>query len=304
MYNLKSVELFPRLMTDPLSFIHACEECYNRRMEELLPKITPEKRFIALAGPSCSGKTTTAHRLIDFFEQHNRRVLVLSVDDFFKNMDEAPRDEYGKPDLDHIDHVDIHLLRQVLSAVEQRKTAFIPTFNFKRRCREDVLKPIDTAQYDLYIIEGLHALHHTLYSLLNEEHMFGLYVTVAEPYYLDGNPFLNIRKIRFLRRMVRDYFQRNASLPYTNSLWGNVIKGEKRFVYPSMMQANWLLSSSYLSEPMFMRHDAIPLLKKVPPEEEMFPLAQALMEKLNRVPSLDPSLLPADSLLREFIGHL
>ncbi len=294
---------FYAIQNDPHTLIQKAEKRYQNRIDELIANIPPSTRFLALAGPSCCGKTTTAHRLINAFESVGRKVYVLSIDDFFQGVENAPLDDEGKPDLDHIDLIDRPELKKVIDGFCRKEVVHIPTFNFIKRAREEKRQVIDTKEYDLCIVEGLHALHPHFNGLIPQESLFSLYVTVADAYYLGDKPFLSIRETRLLRRMIRDYYCRGASLPYTYQLWRNVIKGEKRFIYPSIIQADWLISSCFITEPHLLAHDALPLLSKVEKEEALYPLAQVLSQKLQSIPPLSPALLPKDSLLREFVGH-
>ena len=288
---------------DPISLVMSAEKSYEDQINTLIAHIPSSVRFLALAGPSCSGKTTTAHRLINAFERVGRKVFVLSLDDFFKGIENAPLDDEGNPDLDHIDLIDHDLLQKVLKGFCTNDFVEIPTFNFVLRARDEKWRRINSADYDLCIVEGLHALHPRFNNLIPQDYLFSLYVSVTEDYRIGDEPFLSMLEIRLLRRMVRDYYCRGATIPYTYHLWRNVLRGENRFIYPSINRADWKLSSNFITEPHFMAHDALPLLSVIDKGEKVFPTAKLLCEKLERIPPLSPDLLPGDSLLREFFGH-
>lgn len=295
---------FSEITSDPAAFVKRAEASYRERIVSLISSIPATTRFIALAGPSCSGKTTTAHRLTNAFETMGMRVFALSLDDFFHGVENAPLDEEGKPDLDHIDLIDRPLLQQVIEGFDKNETVEIPTFSFVKRRRDDVWRTVDSSEYDVCIIEGLHALHPHFNALIPKDHLFSVFAAVTDPYLVDDVPYFEILEIRLLRRMVRDYYNRAASVEYTHQLWKNVLRGENRFIYPYVNRADAVISSNMATEPFLMRHDATPLLNAITPDMQVYPIACTLKDKLNRLPALSPTLLPADSLMREFVGHI
>lgn len=282
-------------------WINACETAQDEALESIAARILQSGvSLVALAGPSCSGKTTTAHHLIDLLAQSGKSVRVISTDDFFLDVDSYPETADGVPDFDHFDRLDSVLLADILRDVCAKKPVLLPSFDFVsgRRKKERIAYCPD--RDSIIILEGIHALNDRLYS--DKLSYFRLGLNVTESFSLDGRTLFSPRELRLIRRAVRDEKFRNYKAEQTLNIWKNVLRGETNFVLPYLDTTDAFLSTGLAYEPCVWRDDALRSFAPIPDESPFFGLAQDLIERLALVPSLATALVPKQSILREFIG--
>lgn len=280
------------------------EEAAYRESIARAVKITLEKdaRFVFLAGPSCSGKTTTGKALDEALEAAGKRVVSFSTDDFFFNEERAPLNQDGTPNYDAFEHTDSETILSVLGALSRGEDAQIPIFDFNTGHRSDEVLPISPKDYDVFILEGIHALNdRILEGMPKEEKWVCFYLDVTQGVAMEGQEPLLPTEIRFCRRLIRDYKHRNAGAERTFSLWKNVIHSEKEILHPFRKNADFTINTNFSYEPAVEKKEVTELLAHVLPKSPYYEKAQAIQKKLLSFPSWEEGLIPENSVLQEFI---
>ena len=261
-------------------------------------------RAVMLAGPSSSGKTTSANRLATQLRVHGKRPILMSLDDYYLDRDKIAPGPDGKVDLEHINTIDTALFGQHLAALFRGEEVQIPYFNFKTGKREWRGHTLKMHRDTVFIIEGLHALNPLLLPKdLDSNYIFRLYVSPLLPLNLDDHNRIPTSYLRLLRRIVRDYESRGTSVEGTIGMWGSVRAGEERWIFPYQENADVIFNSSTLYELAVLKKHIFPLLTAVPPEEVCYDEVRAIVKVLNFVQEADvDDEIPPTSLVREFIG--
>ena len=261
-------------------------------------------KAVMLAGPSSSGKTTSANRLATQLRVHGKKPILMSLDDYYIDRDQIAPGPDGKVDLEHINTIDTQLFGQHLLMLLDGKRVQIPTFNFKRGRREWRDHYIELHDDSVIIVEGLHALNPVMLpEKLDKDRVFRLYVSPLLPLNLDDHNRIPSSYLRLLRRIVRDYESRGTSVERTIAMWDSVRRGEKRWIFPYQENADVIFNSSTLYELAVLKTHIFPLRTQVPPEDESYDEGRAIVKILNFVLEADvDDEIPPTSLVREFIG--
>ena len=228
----------------------------------------------------------------------------MSLDDYYLDRDTIPVGEDGTLDLEHINTIDTVLFGKQLSALVSGETVELPSFNFKTGKREWRGHKLQMSENAVIIVEGLHALNPVLLpEELDRNLLFKLYVSPLLPLNLDNHNRIPSSYLRLLRRTVRDYESRGASVQHTLSMWASVRRGEKRWIFPFQENADVILNSSTLYELAVLKKHIFPLLTAVQPEDACYDEVRAMVKILNFVESADvDDEIPPTSIVREFIG--
>lgn len=262
-------------------------------------------KAVMLAGPSSSGKTTSANRLATQLRVHGKKPILLSLDDYYLDRELIPVGEDGKVDLEHINTIDTSLFAEHLSKLLSGEKIEIPTFNFKTSKREWRGHRLKLCDDSVIIIEGLHALNPILIpDELDKNAIFKLYISPLIPLNLDDHNRIATSYLRLLRRTVRDHETRGASVQKTLSMWESVRRGEERWIFPFQENADFIFNSSTLYELVVLKKYIYPLLLEITPEDECFEQVRSMVKILNSIQVADDvdDEIPPTSLVREFIG--
>lgn len=261
-------------------------------------------RAVMLAGPSSSGKTTSANRLATQLRTQGKKPILMSLDDYYVDRDTIIPDGDGKVDLEHINTIDTALFRKHLKDLLQGKEVTLPSFNFITGKREWHGHKLQLAGNTVIIVEGLHALNPVLLPEdLDTSSVFRLYVSALLPLNLDDHNRIPSSYLRLLRRIVRDYETRGATVAHTLSMWDSVRRGERRWIFPYQENADVIFNSSTLYELAILKKHIYPLLTAIQPEEDCYEAVRAIVKVLNYVQEADvDDEIPPTSLVREFIG--
>ena len=261
-------------------------------------------KAVMLAGPSSSGKTTSANRLATQLRVHGKKPILMGLDDYYIDREKIAPGPDGKLDLEHINTIDTELFSQNLNALLRGEEVELPSFNFKTGKREWHGHKLRLTEETVIIVEGLHALNPVLLpSDFDKNLVFRLFVCPLLPLNLDDHNRVPSSLLRLLRRIVRDYETRGASVERTLSMWDYVRRGEKRWIFPFQENADVIYNSSTLYELAVLKKHIFPLLTAVPPEEECYEQVRAIVKILNYVREADvDDEIPPTSLVREFIG--
>ena len=280
------------------------EQRINRQLCELGYLIEDDReniRLICIAGPSSSGKTTFANRLRIELLSRGIDTIRISLDDYYLTRDQAPKDENGDPDLESIDALDIELFNRNMADLIAGEEVELPKFDFKlgKRVKGRTLK---IPQNQPIIIEGIHALNDRMTESIPQHQKFKIFIAPQAQINIDNHNPLSLTDLRLLRRIVRDYQFRGASAIETISMWGNVRKGEFKWIYKTQEGADFVFNSYSPAELSIMKKYAMPLLSAIDTENQYFPVAERLIRMLKFFDDLPDEWVPCNSILREFIG--
>lgn len=285
--------------------IRVNEALHEKRYAQVADEICRRgARAVMLAGPSSSGKTTSANRLATQLRVHGKKPILMSLDDYYVDRDKIAPGPDGKLDLEHIDTIDTELFRVHLKALLSGAEIELPAFNFvtgKREWRGHVMK---LHPETVIIIEGLHALNPVLLpDDLDRKLVYKFYVSALLPLSLDDHNRIPSSLLRLMRRTVRDLETRGSSVERTMSMWDSVRRGEHRWIFPFQETADTIFDSATVYELAVLKKHIYPLLKEIEPEEPCYEQVRSLVKILNYVLEADvDDEIPPTSLVREFIG--
>ena len=280
------------------------EALHERRYSELADKIIASgAKAVMLAGPSSSGKTTSDHRLATQLRLHGQEPVMLSLDDYYIDRDKILPDENGEVDLENINTLDIPRFKADLAALVRGEKVEVPEFDFKTGRRSSESRTLKLTEDQPVIIEGIHGLNPQLIEGVDESKIFRVYVSALTTLNLDDHNRIRTTDIRILRRLVRDYKTRNASMEETLGMWASVRRGEERWIFPYQENADVLLNTALLYEVSVLKKYVYPLLNEVKPQSKYYAMAKDIVKFLNYILDADiEDEIPPTSVIREFIG--
>lgn len=283
------------------SFINHCEIQYGSRVIAAAAesKLSGSK-IIMMTGPSASGKTTTAHKLAAALQDTGVHAVVVSLDDFYRNVEDYPRLANGNKDYENVEALDVGEIHRCLLELIEKGEARFPKFDFKAETRTDRARLIEL-QGGVIIVEGIHALNPLLTDVLPEGSAYKIYAGLREEYSHDGQRFLPTRDIRLARRMVRDNLFRGHGLEKTIGMWDAVCEGEDLYIKAYKPYADLLLDTSFSYE-ICVLAPFVTRLKGELGDTEVGKKLDDLADRFALCKPIEESLIPKDSMLREFIG--
>lgn len=284
-------------LEDPTKLIEDSEELYRKQINDIANDIVSNGnyKFILLAGPSSSGKTTTSNLICKELSERGFESLVVSLDDFYLDLETRPKLPNGEYDLENVTALDLNYINKFVDDLFEKGEALMPEYNFKTGRREKEYKQIKINANTIVIMEGIHALNPIMFKKHNEA-MYRIYICVNTNFEYANEIIMPAQKVRLMRRLIRDYLNRGASLERTFAMWENVLAGEDLYIKPYKNTADYLINSTHAYEPLMYADKLLPLLKKEDNEQ-----AKPLVKMLEKCEKLSPSLLPKDSLLHEFL---
>ena len=281
------------------------EALHEKRFSQVADMICRQgSKAVMLAGPSSSGKTTSANRLATQLRVHGKKPILMGLDDYYIDRDKIAPGPDGKVDLEHINTIDCELFAKHLAELLEGKEVELPIFNFRTGKREWNGKKLSLDENSIIIVEGLHGLNPTLLPKgIPSNLIFRMYVSPLLPLNLDDHNRIACSYLRLLRRIVRDFETRNSPVSKTLSMWDSVRSGESRWIFPYQENADVIFNSSTLYELAVLKKHVFPLLKAVGPEDEYYDDANSIVKILNFIHTADvDDEIPPTSLVREFIG--
>ena len=270
--------------------------------EQISKKYEEGVRVILISGPSSSGKTTFRKRLEIQLLVNMLKPVGISLDDYFVNREDTPKDEFGEYDYESLYSLDLPLFEEDMLALMKGVEVEMPTYNFatgKREYRDNRLK-IDSN--NILIVEGIHALNPELTANIPEEKKFMVYVSALTSISLDNHNWIPASDNRLLRRITRDYTYRNYSAVDTISRWDSVRRGEDKWIFPYQENADVMFNSAMIYELGSLRKHVEPILQQVPRTAPEYAEAYRLLKFLSYFNYITDKELPPTSLLREFVG--
>ena len=285
--------------------IRVNEALHEKRFSQVADLVCQRgAKAVMLAGPSSSGKTTSANRLATQLRVHGKKPILMSLDDYYIDRDKIAPGPDGKLDLEHINTIDTALFRQDMAALLAGQEVALPSFNFLTGRREWRGGKLRLHPDSVIIVEGLHGLNPAMLpENVDRNLIFRLYVSPLLPLNLDDHNRIPSSYLRLLRRIVRDYETRGASVQHTISMWDSVRRGESRWIFPYQENADVIFNSSTLYELAVLKKHIYPLLTAVEPEDSCYDEVRNIVKVLNFVQEADvDDEIPPTSLVREFIG--
>lgn len=260
------------------------------------------KKFIMIAGPSSSGKTTFSHRLSIHLSARGVKPHPFPLDDYYLDRDQTPRDENGNYDFECLEALDVELFNRDMSALLAGERVELPTFNFKTGKREYRGKYMQLGPEDVLVIEGIHGLNDKLSYSLPGESKFKIYISALTQLAIDEHNALPTTDGRLIRRIVRDARTRNTSAQETIAMWDSVRRGEEQYIFPFQEGADYIFNSALLYELAVLKLYAEPLLFRIPKDAPEYVEAKRLLKFLDYFLAIPSENIHHNSLVREFIG--
>ncbi|MBQ6205951.1 MAG: nucleoside kinase [Oscillospiraceae bacterium] len=295
-------DLIARGESEGLILTH--EALMEKRIGDIAQDIAgrPDVRFVMIAGPSSSGKTTFSHRLCTQLRACGMRPHPIATDNYFVNRDETPRDADGNFDFEGLGAMDVEQLNKDMSRLLAGETVEIPTYNFKKGCREYNGDYLTLGPQDILVIEGIHCLNDALSYSLPHESKFKIYISCLTVLNVDDHNRIPTTDARLLRRIERDARTRGHNAQATIRMWPSVRRGEENNIFPYQDSADVVFNSALIFETAVLQAYLEPLLFAIPRDSEEYVEAKRLLKFLNYFLPLPDDMAPNTSIIREFIG--
>lgn len=287
-------------------FIQLNEMRQNDNLRKIGDYINENKdkfKLILIGGPSSSGKTTTSKKMALELKARGINPFILSVDDYFLERKDTPKDEKGNYEYDIIEAIDIDLFNNHLTKLLNGESVQIPSYNFVTGEKEYKNPSVSLKNRDIIIIEGLHTLNEKLTNSVKRENKLKIYISPFTPLGLDRHNHISTVDMRLIRRMVRDNSKRGYNAESTLKNWRIVRKAEEKYVFPYQTEADVVFNTALIYEIGILKTYAIPLLYSVKQDSEYYEEALRLINFLKGFFNIPVDILPNTSLLREFVGN-
>ena len=286
------------------SLILVQEALQEQKIVEIVDEIKkrPHTKFVMIAGPSSSGKTTFSHRLSIQLMANGYKPHPIAVDNYFVEREQTPLDENGDYNYEDLHAVDIELFNKHMSQLLNGEKVEMPEFNFKFGRKEYNGNFLQLGEEDVLVIEGIHCLNDELSYSLPIDSKFKIYISALTQLNVDEHNRVSTTDGRLLRRLARDYRTRGASAKKTLSMWESVRRGEEKNIFPFQEQADVMFNSAMPYEPCVLKPFVEPILFQVTEADPEYQEANRLLKFLNYFLSCGYENVPIDSILREFVG--
>ncbi|MGN1351291.1 MAG: nucleoside kinase [Clostridia bacterium] len=280
------------------------EALHEKKIASIADIIAKNKniKLIAIAGPSSSGKTTFAKRLSIQLRINGIKPITISVDDYFIERKDTPKDKYGNYDYESIDAIDKTLLNNNLMKLFKGEEIDAPTFDFYKGTKFYDGKKMKLAEDEVLIMEGIHCLNDELTYLVPKENKFKIYVSALTVLNIDYYNRISTTDTRLIRRIARDYKYRGYTAEHVLKMWPAVNKGETNNIFRFQEEADVMFNSSLIYELCVLKNQVVPLLKAINPTSEYYSEAKRLYSMLSYFEPIATEDVPSNSILREFIG--
>lgn len=285
-------------------FIDVSEIKFNDEIRGIVKEVVENGKikFIMIAGPSSSGKTTTTKRLKTYFDCCGYDTIIISTDDYFVDREKNPKDEFGNYDYECLHAVDIDRLNKDIKDLMDGKEITLPFYDFISGVSRISSRKIKLTDKSIVLIEGLHALNDDLVPIIDNSIKYKIYISPFIGVNIDRHNYISTTDLRLIRRMVRDYKTRGKSAENTIGYWQNVRGGEVKYIFPFIHQANIVLNTALNFEIGVLEVYAMPLLLSVGIDSPYYEEARRLIKFLREFCPIPSEYVSKDSILREFIG--
>ena len=289
---------------DIKEFIKSNELKFGTKIYEVVKQIQSNKeiKFVMIAGPSSSGKTTTCSRMASYLLAAGYDPIKISVDDYFVERENTPKDEFGKYDYECLLAIDIDLFNSDLTKLLNKETITLPSYNFITGKREQTEKRIKLNDNSIILIEGLHALNDDLTPSIDNKYKYKVYLSPFIPLNVDKYNYISTLDLRLLRRIIRDNRTRGYDVSHTIDVWQSVRRGEEKYIFPFIHQADIIINTALAYEVGVLKVFVEPLLYSVKIDSIYYAEARRLLDFLKQFFPIPGEYVNDDSILREFIG--
>ena len=279
------------------------EALQESRISEIAKEIVKEKKkFVMIAGPSSSGKTSFSHRLSIQLAAHGMKPHPIGLDNYFVPREQTPVDSEGKKDFECLEAIDIDVFNENMTALLNGKTVDMPRYNFITGEREYKGNFLSMGKDDVLVIEGIHGLNDRLSYTLSKDDKYRIYISALTTLNVDDHNRIPTTDGRLIRRMVRDFRTRGASAQRTLAMWGSVRRGEEKNIFPFQESADAMFNSALIYELAALKQFAEPLLFTIKKDDPEYQEALRLLKFLQYFLGISTEDLPKNSICREFVG--
>lgn len=280
------------------------EALQERKIGEIAKEISDRDgvKFVMIAGPSSSGKTTFSHRLSIQLRTYGLNPHPIALDNYYVNHDKTPLDEDGNPDYECIEALDVEQFNSDMCKLLKGEKVEMPRYNFKTGKREYKGDYLQLGNDDILVIEGIHGLNEKMSYTLPAESKYKIYISALTALNVDEHNRIPTTDGRLLRRMVRDFRTRGASAQRTIAMWPSVRRGEEKYIFPFQEEADAMFNSALIYELAVLKQYAEPLLYGIEKGEPEYYEARRLLKFLEYFLNIGSENLPGNSLGREFVG--
>ena len=287
-----------------IDLIMISEALHEKKIAQISDMINEKKEIKAIfvAGPSSSGKTTFANRLAIQLKVNGLNPIPISLDNYFVNREDTPRDENGEYDFESIKSIDVKFFKDQMKELFEGKEVEIPIFNFLTGYREKSGIKVKMPKNGILIIEGIHGLNPILTSSLDENNIFKIYISALTQLNLDNHNRISTADVRRVRRIVRDSLSRGKNAEETLLMWPSIKKGEEKNIFVYQEEADVMFNSTLVYELCVLKKKALEELDKVGADSSVYDEVKRLKAFLGFFDEIDKGLVPENSILREFIG--
>jgi len=283
--------------------IRVAEALHEKKVALIADEVMDtHKRIVLIAGPTSSGKTSFAHRLGVQLRVNGAMPHIMSLDNYYVNRDECPRDEFGNFDFETIRAIDVAQITQDLQALLSGEEVHIPTFNFLTGRREYKGNIMKLQPRDVLVMEGIHGLNDLTSEGISTSDKYKIFISALTQVNVDDHNRIPTTDTRLLRRIVRDFRTRGSTAANTISMWPSVLRGEAKYIFPWQEQADTFYNSALVYEMSVLKQYAEPLLFGISQTEPEYTEARRLIKFLSSFLSIPSESIPPNSILREFIG--
>lgn len=289
---------------DIVTLVRVAEALHEKKIANIADKIKKNNniKLILIAGPSSSGKTTFCKRLGIQMRVNGLIPVPISLDDYFIDREQTPKDEFGEYDFESINALDLKLFNEHLQMLLNGEEVKLPTFNFITGKREWLGNKVKLPDEGVIVIEGIHGLNEVLTASIPYNHKFKIYISPLTQINMDDHNRIATTDVRMIRRIVRDYLSRGYDVEYTLKMWTSIRRGEDKNIFPYQEGADVMFNSALIYELAVLKKYALVELYKVQPQSTVYNEARRLIEFLHFFKEVDKDVVPTNSLIREFIG--
>ena len=290
---------------DPHGLVQQAEEHFESQLDQVADRLkdtTLPIRVIALAGPSSSGKTTSASKLCAKLQERGVPCQRISLDDFYLGDGRYPLREDGTPDVESVESLDLAAFSQGMAELLETGSAWLPVFDFLTRQPAPQRQHCQLEPKEMVVIEGLHALNPKLTGTIPQEQLFRLFVRTDTAFYQGDTPVLLPNQVRLIRRLVRDFHHRGYGADHTFSVWPTVLEGEQLYIRPYDSLAQVAVDSTLWYEPCVLHHHLGPILQGMDPQSPHYPQMLHLWQVMEEFDDLPRQAISGHSLLQEFVA--
>lgn len=283
--------------------INVSETWHEQNLSEIARKIKNnvlQKKIVLISGPSSSGKTSFANRLALHLEVLGVKAISISLDNYYINEEDMPKNPDGKPDYEALESIDYSRFNDNVEHLLAGEQVYIPIFSFKSKTA--IEKPLLLKGDEVIIVEGIHGLNGKLTHNIPDDKKYRIYCSALTALSKDDGTRIKSRTNRLIRRLIRDYYFRNSSYKFTFELWPDVEAGAQKNIFPFTDSADIIFNSSLLYELAVYKEHLNLIFKNVPKSDENYDKISELLELVNSFCPIDTDLTPRTSIIREFVG--